>query len=322
MMRHPEITHRAGRGAGCWSESARAATFALALFALVGSNGCAFGLFGHHVAAGPAEPIAHGATSGSKASQAPERQEASRAMDARGEMNAHPQDPYWPYQVAQECLAKDSVASAVAALQTSLTRDPGYPPALSSLSKLMFESGQHQEAIAMLSSALGAAGDRYDDDTRQILLAEIALHQDALGRPDLARSSLAGMPKPDLKQSRSALVYVTLRGEAPDSASEMAKRALNGDSKSAVNLNNYGITRLRAGDLDAAKQAFDQAMERDPSLPGPYYNLAILEKFYHFDDVSAAHWFHAYWKLSRSDPDSLLGLFHGEGAGPAARQEN
>jgi len=236
-------------------------------------------------------------------------------------MDAHPQDPYWPYQFAQENLARDSVQSAENALRVSLSRDAGYAPALSSLSKLLFDSHRHQEAIQLLTSAL-ASPDRYDDETRQILLAELALHQDALGRPDLAHESVAAMPKPSLEQSRSALVYVTLRGEAPDSANQLAEKALHADSKSPVNLNNFGITRLRAGDLDGALQSFNDAIGRDPSLPGPYYNLAILEKFYRFDDVAAARWFHTYWKLSHSDPDSLFGLLHEGGTGPAARQEN
>jgi tetratricopeptide (TPR) repeat protein len=301
----------------------RAAAASFTLLALLSLNGCGLSVFGHHVMGGPAEPTAQRTENHTKHA----RKEAHppgappASLDARAEMSAHPQDPYWPYQVAKECLAHDSLASAEAALRTSLARDPGYAPSLSSLSKLMFDSGRHDEAVSMLTSAL-AATDRYDDESRQILLAELALHQDAIGRPDLARGSIAQMPKPELEQSRSALVYVTLRGEAPDSATALAERALDADSKSAVNLNNYGITRLRAGDLEGAKKAFDQAIERDPSLPGPYYNLAILEKFYRFDDVSAARSFHSYWKLSHTDPDSLLGMFHSDGAGPAARQEN
>jgi tetratricopeptide (TPR) repeat protein len=300
------------------------ATASIAL--MLCANGCSW-MFWHHASGGPAAPVSRSepkAKSGHKPGApavAKHAQPESGPPDARAQMAAHPQDPYWPYVFATECLARDSVAAAEAALRTALDRDAGYAPALSSLSKLMYQSGRHEDAITLLTNALAAA-DRYDDDTRQILLAELALHQDALGRPDLARASVAGMPRPSLKQTRSALVYVTLRGEAPDSASDLAEKALDGDSKSPINLNNFGITRLRAGDVDGALRAFNDALERDPNLPGPYYNLAILEEFYRFDDVAASRWFHSYWKLSHSDPDSLLGLFHSDGNGPAARKEN
>jgi tetratricopeptide (TPR) repeat protein len=308
--------------------SRRALALATVTFALLlSANGCSW-MFWHHAAGGPAAPVSRSAPkekSGRKSGRAPavakHAQPESAPPDAHAQMAAHPQDPYWPYVIATECLARDSVAAAEAALRSALDRDAGYAPALSSLSKLLYQSGRHEEAITLLTQALAVA-DRYDDETRQILLAELALHQDALGRPDLARASVAEMPKPSLKQSRSALVYVTLRGEAPDSASAMAEKALDGDSRSPVNLNNFGITRLRAGDVDGALKAFNDAIERDPNLPGPYYNLAILEEFYRFDDVAASRWFHSYWKLSHSDPDSLLGLFHADGNGPAARQEN
>ena len=308
--------------------SRRVLAFAMVTGALLlGANGCSW-MFWHHAAGGPAAPVSRsapkagsGPKSGHAAAVAKRAPADSGPPDARALMAAHPQDPYWPYQIATECLARDSVAAGETALRASLERDAGYAPALSSLSKLLYQSGRHEEAITLLSSALAAA-DRYDDETRQILLAELALHQDALGRPDLARGSVAEMPKPSLKQSRSALVYVTLRGEAPDSATALAEKALDGDSKSPINLNNFGITRLRAGDVDGALKAFNDAIERDPTLPGPYYNLAILEKFYRFDDAAATRWFHSYWKLSHSDPDSLLGLFHADGSGPAARQEN
>lgn len=302
------------------ARAVRALVPALAAFAMLAVNGCGFSIFGHRFFGGPAEPTARN-THASKHESHAAPQAAPVALDARAETSAHPHDPFWPYQLAQECLGRDSVAAAEAALRASLDRDPGYAPALSSLSKLLYQSGRHDEAIQRLTAAL-AVTDRYDDETRQILIAELALHQDALGRPDLARASVASSPKPDLKQSRSALVYVMLRGEAPDSAADLAERALHGDSKDPVNLNNYGITRLRAGDLDAAAKAFGDAIADDPSLPGPYYNLAILDKFYRFDDASASRWFHAYWKLSHSDPDSLSGMFHADAGGAAARQEN
>ena len=234
--------------------------------------------------------------------------EPKNVIEARAQSAANPRDAYWPYRLGQIYLDSDSLPSAEAALETSLSRDRTYAPALSLLSKLYFDQGRHAEAVKMLDPVVSSP-DAFSNADRQALLAALALHQDALGRPDLARSAIAGAPQPKGAHASSAMVFVTLRGESPDSAGALAKAALEEDSKNAVNLNNYGITRLRAGDPAAARKAFDQAIARDPSLPGPYYNLAILEKFFLFDDAAAARWFQAYSERSKADPDSLFGVF-------------
>jgi Flp pilus assembly protein TadD len=90
------------------------------------------------------------------------------------------------------------------------------------------------------------------------------------------------------------------------------------EPKRAANQNNYGITRLRAGDPDGAREAFQKAIKLDPTLPGPYYNLAILEKFYLFDDAAAAKWYAAYRARSSDDPDGLAHVFAAPAAGNAA----
>jgi Tfp pilus assembly protein PilF len=77
------------------------------------------------------------------------------------------------------------------------------------------------------------------------------------------------------------------------------------DPKSGACRNNYGITRLRAGDPAAAREALQAAIQIDPRLPGPYYNLAILEKYYALDDAAAERSFGQYWERSHADPDRL-----------------
>ena len=102
---------------------------------------------------------------------------------------------------------------------------------------------------------------------------------------------------------------MTLRGAAPEQAAEQAATAVREQPKSAANQNNFGITRLRAGDPKTARAAFLEAIALDPRLPGPYYNLAILEKFYALDDAAASRWFREYWKRSNDDPDNLAAVF-------------
>jgi hypothetical protein len=52
-----------------------------------------------------------------------------------------------------------------------------------------------------------------------------------------------------------------------------------------------------------------RAHEIDPDLPGPLYNLAILEEFYLMNHEEAASWFERYWSLSQEDPDHLREVF-------------
>jgi tetratricopeptide (TPR) repeat protein len=276
---------------------ARAGALAALLAAGVALSGCGLHLLPHRGGA-PAPPAAAAAV-----------QEAPRAprdplAEARARAAAEPAEPYWPYRAGQLLVAADSLRPAQIELRTALARDPGYAPALSLLSKLDFDSGRHAEAVALLEPVLRAP-ERYSAAERAGLLAGLAMHYDALGRTDLAAATLATLTRREQERAGAAAVYVELRGEHPDSAADLARAALDDDQKSAVNQNNYGIARLRAGDPKAARTAFLAAIDRDPELPGPYYNLAILEKYYRFDDAAAGRWFSAYWKRSQEDPDSL-----------------
>jgi len=240
--------------------------------------------------------------------------------DARDEMAANPADPRAAFRLARLYLERDSLASAESALREALRRDGTYSPALSTLSKLYFDQGRHAEAVQMLAPVLSSP-ESFASADREALLAGLALHQDALGHADLAHDAIAAAPNAGDAQAGSAKVFVALRGDQPDSAQTLAKAALDDDGKSAVNLNNYGITCLRAGDPVAARKAFDSAIKRDPNLPGPYYNLAILEKYYLLDDQAAARWFKEYTRRSKADPDSLARAF-ANAPKPAAEKGN
>ncbi|MBI1795901.1 MAG: hypothetical protein HYR74_02505 [Candidatus Eisenbacteria bacterium] len=237
-----------------------------------------------------------------------ERHAPSSAIDdAREQAALAPAEPYWPFRLAELAFAADSAAAGEAALHASLARDPDYAPALGLLSRRLYDTRRHDEAIAMLEASRTRLVAR-DATLPADLTAGLALHYEALGRGDAARAVLAA-PHADRAGAREALVYLMLKGDHPDSAADLAAAALDDDPKSAVHQNNYGITRLRAGDPARAEKAFLAAIELDPALPGPYYNLAILAKYYRMDDAAAARWFDAYRRRGTSDPDSLAQVF-------------
>ena len=50
-----------------------------------------------------------------------------------------------------------------------------------------------------------------------------------------------------------------------------------------------------------------RAIDIDPKLPGPYYNLSIVARFFFFDEEAATRWLKAYRERSSEDPDNLFG---------------
>lgn len=229
---------------------------------------------------------------------------ADAIRDAREQAALDSSSAAWPYETARLCLAADSLAAAGAALEMALERDPCHAPSLSLASKLDYDAGRHDRAIERLEGARARA-DCFPDDLPASLLLGLALHYQAAGRRADARELVGALPRPLPAEARSAVVSLMLLGASPDSAAPHATAALAAEKQSAVHLNNHAITLLRAGNPEAARSEFLAAIERDPKLAGPYYNLAILEQYYTFDEAAAARWFTAYRERAAADPDSL-----------------
>lgn len=222
-----------------------------------------------------------------------------RVEFARQQSALAPDEPYWPYYLGTLYAKADLPVEAEKSFAASVAVDPTYAPALSSLSKCWYDQGRHAEAVTMLEDA------RFSRSSSRAfpveLLEALALHYDALGETEKARILLAGIEKPDA----SVPSFVLLKSNGFLSASGPAESALAANDKSAINQNNFGITCLHAGDPQKAREAFLTAAKLDPELPGPLYNLALVEKFYFMDDEAAAEWFARYWALSHQDPDNL-----------------
>lgn len=294
-------THRPARARG----TAPALALILALVAAAALAGCG------------ARGVRHRGDPTARA-EAPRLTDAQeRIREARDQSSLASSEPYWPYRLGQLQIAADSLPEAEQALKTSLRRDPGYVPALTLLSRLYYDTGRHAEGVALLEAARTRL-DAAPGGAPPALAAALALHYEAVGRHDLAGALVAGARDGDPGRARAALVYVTLRGDNPDAAADLARAAVEDDPRSAANQNNFGITRLRAGDPKAARAAFLRAIELDPRLAGPYYNLSIVDRFFFFDDEAAARWLKAYRERATDDPDGLFGMNEKAGARPVA----
>lgn len=303
------------------------AALALALMAgAAGSGGCGLSLLPHRGVQAPraaaAEPKpdakraakaakrAHAPAPSSVSADAPRAKGAPRDVaDLRERMAAEPAEPYWPWALAARHVAADSLALAERELRQALARDPDHAPSLALLSRLWFASQRHAEALEMLEAARTRAAQR-GVPFEPVLLAAIALHDEAVGRTAEAHEALAAAPASAADALAPVAAYLALRGTAStDSAAALVREAVHADGRSAANRNNEGLVKLRAGDVEGARRALLAAIERDPQLPGPYYNLAILEKFYVFDDEAAARWFRLYRDRATDDPDGLAQVF-------------
>jgi tetratricopeptide (TPR) repeat protein len=217
----------------------------------------------------------------------------------RGE--EQPGEPWWPYQAAALEAKAGRTAEAEASLRAAVARDSGYAPALSALSRTLYEQGRHEEAVRLLAPVRQARVTMSDGE-RATLLAGLALHEAALGREADAKETISGLPR---DEAAGVNGYLAVRGTDRDAADKATETALRGAPGSAAFHNNRGIALLRAADADAAEKEFLRAIELDPTRPAPYYNLAILEHWYRLDTAAATARFKQYWNLSHADPDSL-----------------
>jgi tetratricopeptide (TPR) repeat protein len=213
---------------------------------------------------------------------------------------ADPSDPYWRYRQAELHFADGDAASAETELRAALAADPGHLASVSLLSRVFWDSGRHEEAVALLEAARDAG--RFPPE----LAAALALHYDALERlDDAGEAAAAAESAADRASLGCALAFLKLRSDDYLQAEAVARRALRADPHSAANHNNFGITQLYAGKPDAAREEFLEAHRLDPKLPGACYNLAIVEHFYFFDTERARDWFRQYREMATEDPDGL-----------------
>ena len=221
--------------------------------------------------------------------------------EARLRAAQEPNEPWWPYETAALEQKAGRTAEAEASLRASIARDSAYAPALSALSRAFYEQGRHEEAVQLLAPVRDGRV-TLNDGERAAVLAGLALHEAALGREADARQTLAGVPR---DEAAGVSGFLAVRGVDREAADKATQSALRGAPNSAAFHNNRGIALLRAADADAAEKEFLRAIELDPARPAPYYNLAILERWYRLDPAAAATRFKQYWNLSHADPDSL-----------------
>jgi tetratricopeptide (TPR) repeat protein len=244
-----------------------------------------------------------GKTAPSKVESRQEAPKPDAFAQTRAQMSAFPREPYWPYHLAELYLDADSTTEAIGNLQTALTVNPDYAPAVSLLSRVYYDRRMHAQAVTLLEDYLSRNAQAPD-----ALRASLALNYEALGEADKADAALASCAT-DSREADCARVLAMLRQNDRTAMLSTAQKALDDDKHSAANHNNYGIALLVAGRPFEARDEFRAALDLNDGLAGALYNMAIVESFYFFDDAAGRDWYTRYLRVDSADPDNLKAHF-------------
>lgn len=229
--------------------------------------------------------------------------------ELRAQRALAPDEPYWPFQMARQRYAAGESAPARAHLDTALSLDANYAPAVSLLAKIHYDAGEFTTAATLLQEYLQRNAEAPD-----ALRVALALNLQALAEPEQTAHILAAC-QDQSGPVQTARTFARLQGEDYQTSLETARTALEDNPHSAANLNNLGVSLLYAGQPTAAREAFAKALAIAPDLPGAMYNLAIVEHFYFYDTDAGREYFRRYQLASgvrpAADPDDLAAVLGG-----------
>jgi tetratricopeptide (TPR) repeat protein len=185
------------------------------------------------------------------------------------------------YYLLALCLRdKGMTGEAIAAYRQAIDRAPGLLAAREELADIFAASGRFTEELEQLQVLAGLDSKRVE---RQIA---IGLAQARAGNADLAVATLSATMTQSADQSpvSAALGRVWLqiaqdrrdRPEALGKALEALERAASSLSATSETKALYGRALALSGQLDAAEQVFQQAVERFPVDPSAFRELAAV----------------------------------------------
>lgn len=211
------------------------------------------------------------------------------------------------YLIALCLRDKGLTEDAVAALTRAIARAPGMLPAREELADMYAASGRFTEQLEQLQVLAGLDTQRTE---RQVA---IGLAQASAGRAELALATLTAALDQATDQSpvNAALGRVWLqlaesrtdRPEAAGRALEALERAASALTATSETKALYGRALARSGQLDAAEQLFQQAIERYPVDPSAFRQLGLVaDELGHAAVARTA--FMQYLSLAPTDPDA------------------
>lgn len=175
--------------------------------------------------------------------------------------------------LAQIYLQREQTEEAVKFLEPALALAPGDQQVLSLLSEAYMRDRQFVKA----SNYLELAAEAGDDNL--VLRTQRAVNQFGLGRKAQAIEELGAVfeSNPGLENAGATLVVVQLKERRFAEAAAAARALIQGAPENLTYLNLYGVAQLAAGNLAAARWAFQLALAIDWRFLPAQLNLAELE---------------------------------------------
>jgi putative PEP-CTERM system TPR-repeat lipoprotein len=202
-----------------------------------------------------------------------------RNLDAAGEVygqmaKALPNDPDAPFHLAALRIMQKRNAEAKAALEKALELSPGFFPALEMLVELEIEQNRGAEALERINRTL----EKYPGSAAlHALRGRVEMKQSSAGALNRAESSLLKAIELDPNYAPAhrmlAAWYVSSgrQQQALDSLRELAVR-----SKDAAAWVQIGAIEEQLKHFEPARQAYEKAIEIEPSRVEALNNLAVL----------------------------------------------
>jgi len=171
---------------------------------------------------------------------------------------------------------------AVVILEPLAKQYPGDNPLQLQLAGALLASGQSQDAVELFQQSI-----RVDSDNTQARLA-LAMGQLRIGETDQGVAEIEKIieVEPDSLQANTLLILMHLQSGATDQALRVAITMVSKNAKNQNAYNLLGTVHLARSEYDAARTAFQTALQYEPTSIPAALNIARLEA--KVGDVAAA----------------------------------
>lgn len=163
--------------------------------------------------------------------------------------------------------------------------------------------------ILLLSACALSPKPDIDSDLRT--KPKVELPADYAAALELVKQKRYGSAEPSLKayaarNPRQSSPWVNLAliyraTDRDDLAQQAIEKALSINPKQAAAMNLQGVYAREAGDFDAARSYYLNAIQADPQYPNAYLNLAILTDLYQHNPRAALAYYEQYASLIGED---------------------
>jgi putative PEP-CTERM system TPR-repeat lipoprotein len=189
-------------------------------------------------------------------------------------LRRYPGDAAGTKLLARLYLDAGNHAGAAVLLEPLRRSSPNDPRVLSLLATAYMQEGNYRGASELLDQAVRNSGGAAD------ILTDYGLSLAGSGKGDQAIDQLRQAWAKDQKQTRTGLILATLylRAGQPKKALEVIETLVKNEPSNPAVLSMLGVARIGSGDRAGGREAYEQALARNPGNQGAILNLSSLDQ--------------------------------------------